>query len=81
MAGNVKGDWQKELDRVCAEDPGFTAIELAESAGLSLRIMQRIIRDGLKQGRYIRGWAYRQDAIGRRQRVPVYRVAKAEAKR
>jgi len=73
----ITDEWRAELQRLGAigeGDPGQTAQEIAAECGLSLRRMQRIIREGLTSDRYIQGYSYREDACGRRQRVPVYRL-------
>ncbi len=70
-------EWRAELQRLGAigdGDKGKTTTELSVTYGVSLRVMQRLIREGVAQGRYIKGWASREDELGRRQRVPVYRL-------
>lgn len=51
---------------------GKTALELCRLLGIKPRTMNRRIRKALEKGTLIEGLAYRVDAAGRRQPVPVY---------
>ena len=72
----VRGEWAEEFAEARQDDAGLTMQELAAVAGISRRAMNRAVREGLDQGRYIQGVATRTVAGGRQQRIPVYRVVK-----
>ena len=64
--------WRAVME--CQDDPGLSAIEIADETGMSLRTAQKQIRKLLKCGGCKQGSAERVDAMGRRQRVPVYQL-------
>ena len=68
-------EWRAELERLGKlGDDGNTIAELAAGLGVGTTKMKKIVRAGVQEGRYIQGFAGRMDTIGRRQRVPVYRL-------
>jgi len=69
-------EWQAELARVRKCDEGETMIEIAELWNMPYRTTQATILRGIANGEYVKGYAMREDSMGRMQRVPVYRVAK-----
>jgi len=79
----TEDEWRTELGRLGLlgdGDPGKTIVEIAAENGVPHKTMQRAITKGLAEGHYVRGFAVRLDGLGRRQRVPVYRLAgKAKA--
>lgn len=60
-------------------DEGHTAAELATALGISARTMERRLRAGVRDGRYLVGKATRTSAIGSVVTVPVYRLAEVTA--
>lgn len=73
-------EWRAELSRLTKDDPGQTAEELARASGINPRTMRHILHNGVLEGRYIAGVAYRTSPSGRRARVAVYRLAKGRGK-
>jgi len=71
----VVAAWKSHFTEETKGDDGMTTAELAVLAGIPDRSMARRVRDGLRDGTYAKGKGYREDAAGRRQRVPVYRLA------
>ena len=70
-----RDEWQKEIARLQADDPGMTTREIAELMHKPHRTTLRMVMRGVREGRYIKGRAMRSDSIGRLQCVPVYRRA------
>lgn len=67
-------DWRAEMGRLQPNDPGLSMVEIADEIGMSLSTTCRKIRHLLKSGKCKQGFAIRTDAIGRRQRIPVYQL-------
>ena len=63
--------WQKEIE---TDDLGMTMREIAELMNKPKSNTLRMVRRGIKEGRYIEGRAMRPDSMGRLQCVPVYRI-------
>ena len=63
--------WQKEIE---TDDLGMTMREIAEIMNKPKSNTLRMVRRGIKEGRYIEGRAMRPDSMGRLQCVPVYRI-------
>lgn len=77
--GTTSEEWETELRRCGAVgegDAGETALELSRRHQISLRRMQRLLRDKVDAGTVVQLFGYRFDNAGRRQRVPVYQLAK-----
>ena len=72
--------WLAELGSQLCDDPGSTITEMVDATGRTKNSILRLVRKGLAEGRYKRGWARREDTSGRMQRVPVYTVVAEEEK-
>lgn len=71
-------EWLAEVERLSHGDEGVTAHELAQHMGKGIRAVQRLLRQGVVEGRYTPGWSVRRDITGRNQRVPVYRIQEVQ---
>ncbi len=74
MVEQEREAWQREKERLQADDPGMSMKELAAEFGLHINTIAPRILQGVQEGRYLAGMAYRTDARGCRRRVPVYRL-------
>lgn len=71
-------EWEAELARVYKADEGLTAKEIARQSNKPLRTTNKMLREGVSEGRYTVGIGTRLDSRGRTARVPVYRVKRKE---
>lgn len=73
-------EWDAEIRRLKGLQlpGGLTAHEIAERSGWSCRKVQWLVAEGLKTGRYIRGFREARDATGRLIQIPVYAPSKPQ---
>jgi response regulator of citrate/malate metabolism len=71
-------EWKQEIAAIQQDDEGLTIRELMEAFGQSHSAVRERMQVGVRNGRYIAGWKTYVDSMGRKQRIPVYRLAKGK---
>jgi len=76
-------EWKAEIERIESEpltggDEGCTSRELCEIFGRGLTQTKEILRRGLENGTYAKGFRLTRSSTGAVVKVPVYRVVKKD---
>ena len=72
-------EWQQECARLVKDDDGLTVKELVEMMGFSKSTVLSILRKGVAEGTYAKGWSRKINDVGRAMIIPVYRVVKPQS--